>query len=115
MTTTKRKSERHFRVLDVLPGPELLCEIRDQRPRSAATDHYTVRAVPADFGGRAFRVEKVSDPEGETYFPHLRHQHDGRDRCECLGFERWHNDVRCRHLQLIDWLIANEYFSGGQP
>jgi hypothetical protein len=60
---------------------------------------YFLTAVPADFG-RAFRLEKIGEEDGEAYHVNL----DGQQRtCECKGHLR-HN--HCKHADGLAALIA---------
>jgi hypothetical protein len=62
-------------------------------------DLYYVRQLEADFGGRAFSLEKADGTD--TYHVHLA-GHGEHASCECLGFLRWHH---CKHLESLVALV----------
>jgi hypothetical protein len=60
-------------------------------------EHYAVKPIANELGGRAFEVRKVS--EAQPY-----HVRIGRERsCECLAFCR---RLRCRHVEALVALDA---------
>jgi hypothetical protein len=61
-------------------------------------DDYYVRPIASDFG-RAFRVEKVLDPERAAYHVCL----NGRESaCDCLGHARY---GFCKHVSALKALV----------
>lgn len=83
------------------------------RPTGSAEDtHYLLRQVDTQFGGIAFRVQKVTDQpaaERPEYDLHLGGAAPLRDCCTCPGFVY---TGHCKHLSAVQVLIARGKLPG---